>query len=199
MPGFPAAWEDFFRKWCESSEELPSLLGTLPFRIVYYCYLLYSTVCHLRKYWNVKLSHMGSEQVTYYKGHWLTVWFKTYLSWEGPPTQESFLSFLHGVLPSDDMVNEEEDTRAAIWQLKVAQRRQLLCSWLESWKEGRTAAPSSSSIPGTVLTFFYSCLQTRRAKSDGHCSCNVCSEENEHFIFEKGWCVFVPGVCNLIL
>lgn len=84
--------------------------------------------------------------------------------------------------------------------LKWPRGERLLCSWLESWKEGRTAAPSlSSSIPGTVLTFFYSCLQTRRAETDGHCSCNVCSEENEHFIFEKGWCVFVPGVYNLIL
>lgn len=37
-----------------------------------------------------------------------------------------------------------------------------------------------------LRAFFYSCLQTRQAKADGPCSCNVCSEEYDHFIFEKG-------------
>lgn len=60
MPGKTASESDV-----NLPEELPSLLGTLAFRIVHYCYLLYSTACHLRKYWDVKLTHLGSEQVTY--------------------------------------------------------------------------------------------------------------------------------------
>lgn len=32
-------------------------------------------------------------------------------------------------------------------------------------------------VPGTVPAFLYSCLQTRWAKTDGHCSCNLCSKE----------------------
>lgn len=69
--------------------------------------------------------------------------------------------------------------------------------WKAERREGQLLPPWAQA--SLALCFLFSCLQTRRAETDGHCSCNVCSEENEHFIFEKGWCVFVPGVYNLIL
>lgn len=96
------------------------------------------------------------------------------------------MSFLHGVVPSDDIMK-----RRTLWppfdNLKSLRGDSFSAhGWEAERREGQLLSPWSSSIPGTVLTFFYSCLQTRRAETDGHCSCNVCSEENEHFIFEKG-------------
>lgn len=118
---------------------LHSLVGP-PFRIAHYCYLFCSTVCHLRKCLDIKLTYLGTEQMMNSRA--LTVWLKTYLSWEGPPAQESSLSFLCGVVPPDGTVKEEHVSVSCHLTTSVTRTRQLLCSRLENGKGGKTAAPS---------------------------------------------------------
>lgn len=91
------------------------------------------------------------------KGHWQ---FIHNLSREESSTQESFLSFMHSVVPPDDMVNKEEDTLTS-----VAQKRRLLCSQVAEGSGGQLLPPRSTRLPGTVL-LFYSRLQTACGADD---------------------------------
>lgn len=75
--------------------------------------------------------------------------------------------------------------------------------YAHGWKVERRKTGCSpgaqASLARCQLSFTSVYRQGGPGQTTGHCSFNVCSEEYEHFIFEKGCCFcFVPGV-SLIL
>lgn len=74
--------------------------------------------------------------------------------------------------------------------------------YAHGWKVNRRktgCSPGAQASLALCQLFFTSVYrQGGPGQTTGHCSFNVCSEEYEHFIFEKGCFCFVPGV-SLIL
>lgn len=190
MPGFPSGLGNCFRKQCESSKG--AAFPLLRLFIIATCSAL---LCHLRKYLNVKLTQLGSEQITSWRA--LTVWFKIYLSWEGPSNTGIILvvsvrcgARWHG--------NEEEDALTGCRLTTLVTQTRHLYSWLGNWKEGRTTAPPLELKHPWHCANFYSCLQTRQAKQTAT-ALVMFAQRNMNMLFLKRDDVFVPGVYNLIL
>lgn len=147
MPGFPSGLGNCFRKQCESSRG--AAFPLLRLFIIATCSAL---LCHLRKYLNVKLTQLGSEQITSWRA--LTVWFKIYLSWEGPSNTGIILVVSVRCGAPDDMVTKRRTHwLAAVWRLWSPRRDTCTHGWETERREGQLLPPWSSSIPGTVLTF----------------------------------------------
>lgn len=155
MPGFPRGLGNCFRKQCESSRG--AAFPLLRLFIIATCSAL---LCHLRKYLNVNSVGKWTDYIL--KGIDSLI---QNLSWEGPSNAGIILVVSVRCGAPDDMVTKRRTHwLAAIWRLWSPRRDTCTHGWETERREGQLLPPWSSSIPGTVLTFFYSCLQTRQAK-----------------------------------
>lgn len=140
MPGFPTGWERLPVSESDANlpEELPSLPGWSPFESVHYGYLLCSTVCHLRRYLDIKLTPELNKLRT--KGHWQFDSKLVYPEKDLPPRSCSchfFMVWYHL------MARLKRSMRwlAAIRQL-WSPRQDTFCAHVGKLKGGKTAAPS---------------------------------------------------------
>lgn len=87
------------------------------------------------------------------------------VTWAGPPCRRHPWHFCTALMPP---VTGLTGCTALVTQTQNF----LLCSLEET-----LCPPLELHVPGTAPAFLYTCLQTRWARIDGHCSCNFCSEE----------------------
>lgn len=66
-------------------------------------------------------------------------------------------------------------------------------------KGGEDSCSLLGAHASLALCFLLQLFTDRAGGVDGRCSCNDCSEENEHLFLKRDDVFFVPGVYNLIL